>query len=421
VPGVILDDADEEMLAGEHGPGCALAMRMVVAVAQGMRATRLLDITGAHIDGCIYYGRVCLDWALAFRDTGARVRVPTSLNVGLLDLLHPGLTDVPAERARPARELMEAYVEIGAKPTFTCAPYQLASSRPGLGEHVAWAESNAIVFANSVLGARTNRYGDFSDVACAVTGRAPAAGLHLTEARRARVVLDVSGLPEAVLASDVAYPVLGLVLGRVAGDRVVVIDGLPHGVHEDRLKAIAAAAASTGAVAMFHAVGSTPEAATLDDALQGEPADEVIEVTAADLRAARDLIQTAQPGAALDGVAVGTPHASADELRRIVAALDGEEVRIPVWVTTARGVLADLDGSGVEATLRAAGVELVVDTCTYIAPVVSAVRGTVMTSSGKWAYYAPGNIGVEVAFGSLEECIRSAVAGSIERDDDFWA
>ena len=329
------------MLAGEHGPACALAMRMVVAVANGMRAPRLLDITGAHVDGCIYYGRVCLDWALAFRRLGGRVRVPTTLNVGLLDLLHPGLTDVPEETARPARELMETYVELGARPTFTCAPYQLAGSRPGFGEHVAWAESNAIVFANSVLGARTNRYGDFCDIACAVTGRAPAAGLHLTEHRRARVVLDVSALSDAVLASDVLYPVLGLLLGRMAGDRVAVIDGLPPGLHEDRLKAIGASAASAGAVAMFHAVGSTPEAATLADALHGEPPEAVIEITARDLRAARDFVQTARPDAALDGVCVGTPHASADELRRIVAALDGGHVRIPVWVNTARGVLAE--------------------------------------------------------------------------------
>jgi len=231
-------------------------------------------------------------------------------------------------------------------------------------------------------------------------------------------VLDVSGLSDAVLASDVLYPVLGIVLGRVAGERVAAIDGLPPGVHEDRLKAIGASAASSGAVGMFHAVGSTPEAATLADALQGEPPERVVAVTPADLRAARDSLQTARPGAALDGVAVGTPHASADELRRLAAALDGERVRIPLWVNTARDVLA---GAGVEAALREAGVQIVVDTCTYVAPVVSSVRGTIMTSSGKWAYYAPGNLGVDVAFGSLEECARSAVAGAIVRDDGFWA
>jgi predicted aconitase len=421
VPGIALDDAERAMLAGEEGEACALAMRIVLDIAAGLRAERLLEIAGAHIDGVVYYGEVCLDWAVRFLDLGGRVRVPTTLNIGLVDLIHPGLTDMPDELARPARALMETYVALGARPTFTCAPYQLADVRPAFGQHVAWAESNAIVFCNSVLGARTNRYGDFCDIACAITGRAPDAGFHRTEHRRATVVIDVSELSDAVLASDVLYPVIGLILGQEAGDAVAVIDGLPPAVHEDRLKAIGAAAASSGAVAMFHAVGSTPEAPTLDDALQGIPATRRVVVTPARLRAARDLLQTAAPGADLNGVAVGTPHASADELRRIASALESRPVAIPMWVNTSRGVLAQLADSDVEQRVRASGVRLVVDTCTYTAPIVSAVRGTIMTCSGKWAYYAPGNIGVDVVFGSLEECTRSAVAGRVVRDDGFWA
>jgi predicted aconitase len=421
VPEVVLTDAERAMLAGDEGEACALAMRIVLEQAAAMRASRLLEVVGAHIDGVVYYGEVCLDWATRFRDLGGRVRIPTTLNIGLVDLIHPGLVDLASEVARPARALMETYVALGARPTFTCAPYQLADVRPRLGEHVAWAESNAIVFCNSVLGARTNRYGDFFDIACAITGRAPDAGFHRTEHRRATVVLDVSELSDDVLSSDVLYPVLGLILGQEAGDAVAVIDGLPPGVHEDRLKAIGAAAASTGAVAMFHAVGSTPEAATLDDALQGVPAPRRVIVTPAQLRAARDFLQTAPPGADLNGVCVGTPHASATELRRVAAALDGRSVSIPMWINTSRGVLAQLHGSDVEERLRAAGVRVVVDTCTYTAPIVSAVRGTIMTSSGKWAYYAPANIGVDVVFGSLEECTRSAVAGRVVRDDGFWA
>jgi predicted aconitase len=421
VPEVALTDAERGMLAGEEGEACALAMRIVIEIAAGLRATRLLEVVGAHIDGVVYYGEVCLDWAVRFLDLGGRVRVPTTLNIGLVDLIHPGLTDMPDEVARPARALMETYVALGARPTFTCAPYQLRDARPGLGQHVAWAESNAIVFCNSVLGARTNRYGDFCDIACAITGRAPDAGLHRTEQRRATIVLDVSELSADVLASDVLYPVLGVVLGQQAGDAVAVIDGLPHRVHEDRLKAIGAAAASSGPVGMFHAVGSTPEAPTLEAALQGAPPARQVAVTPAMLRAARDLLQTAAPGAELNGVCVGTPHASADELRRIAAALDGRAVAIPMWVNTSRGVLEQLAGTDVQERIEQAGVRLVVDTCTYTAPIVSAVRGTIMTSSGKWAYYAPANIGVDVLFGSLEECTRSAVAGRIVRDDGFWA
>ena len=406
------------MLAGEHGPACALAMRMVVAVANGMRAPRLLDITGAHIDGCIYYGRVCLDWALAFRRLGGRVRVPTTLNIGLLDLLHPRSHRRAGGDGRPARELMETYVELGARPTFTCAPYQLAGSRPGFGEHVAWAESNAIVFANSVLGARTNRYGDFCDIACAVTGRAPAAGLHLTEHRRARVVLDVSALSDAVLASDVLYPVLGLLLGRLAGDRVAVIDGLPPGLHEDRLKAIGASAASTGAVAMFHAVGSTPEAATLADALQGERPKRSSRSGARSARRAtpsRPHAPTPPSTASASARRTRRPTSCAGSSRRWTAGMSDPRLGEHGARRSRRAA------GGVEEALRDAGVTVVVDTCTYTAPVVSAVRGTVMTSSGKWAYYAPANLGVDVVFGSLEECVRSAVAGRVVRDDGFWA
>src|ERR671924_1893530 len=298
-----LDDRDRALLAGERGDGAAFAMRLVVRMAEIQEAPRLRDVVGAHVDSCLYHGRAGLDFAERLRAGGATVAVPTTTNVSSLDLLHPELVRLDGGIRETARRLMDTYVAMGCRPTWTCAPYQLPD-RPVLGEHVAWAESNAIVFANSVLGARTNRYGDFCDVACAVTGRAPAAGLHLPEHRRAHIVLDVSSLSDAVLESDVLYPVLGLVLGRVAGDRVAVIDGLPPGVPEDRLKAIGASAASTGAVAMFHAVGSTPEADTLDDALQGEPPDSVVEVTARELRAARDLIQTAPPGAALDGVCV---------------------------------------------------------------------------------------------------------------------
>jgi predicted aconitase len=415
-----LTDAEQAMLAGDEGPAAALAMRIVTGVARAMRAPRLLEITGAHIDACVYYGRAGLDFGERLAELGGKVRVPTTLNIGLIDLLHPELSQLDAETTDAARRQMQAYVTIGGRPTFTCAPYQLAFSRPGIGEQVAWAESNAIVFVNSVLGARTNRYGDFIDISAAITGRVPDAGLHRFENRRARVVIDVSGLSPALLASDVLYPVLGLVVGSETGEEIPVIVGLPPGTHEDRLKAIGAAAASSGAVALFHAVGSTPEAPTLEEALPGAAPLRTVVVDGARLRATRDTLGTAGPGAALQAVCVGTPHASQDELARIAAALDGQRVRTPVYVNTGRDTLAALEARGEAQPLRDAGVIFVTDTCTYVTPLVREVRGLVMTSSAKWAYYAPGNVGVEVAFGGLEECIRSAVLGEVWRDDGIW-
>src|ERR671918_1219752 len=242
---VRLVDRDRAMLGGAQGEAARLAMEIVVAMAESVGAERLVDIASGHIDGALYHGKVSLDFAERLVAGGGWVRVPTTLNVGSLDLLHPGLYRGDEDTARAGRRLMELYAEMGCRPTWTCAPYQ-KDARPAFGEHVAWAESNAIVFANSVLGARTDRYGDFIDICAAVTGRAPAAGLHLEEHRRGEVVFDLEAIPERLLAEDVLYPVLGHLVGRAAGTAVPVLTGLPPDVGEDRLKALGAAAASSG-------------------------------------------------------------------------------------------------------------------------------------------------------------------------------
>src|SRR4249919_282273 len=301
---------DRQMLDGGRGEATALAMRIVVDMAGVWQADRLIDVTSAHVDSCLYHGRAGLDFAERLQAGGASVAVPTTLNVSSLDLLHPDLVRLDAGTASSARHLMDAYVAMGCRPTWTCAPYQL-EHRPAFGEHVAWAESNAIVFANSVLGARTNRYGDFIDICAAITGRVPEAGLHLDEHRRGQLVFDVRALPDGLLDQDVLYPLLGHLVGVRSGRLVPVVDGLPAGVDEDRLKAVGAAAASSGEVGLVHVVGSTPEAPTLAEALQhGQPLEEV-EVTPAMVRAARDQLTSAgAPDARLVGVNVGTPHFS---------------------------------------------------------------------------------------------------------------
>jgi predicted aconitase len=416
---VALDDRDRAFLAGESGDGAAFAMRLVVRAAQVLGAPRLIEISGAHVDSCLYHGQASLDFAARLAAGGTRVSVPTTLNVGALDLQHPDLWRGDAGTASRGGELMEAYRALGCRPTYTCAPYQLPFSRPKLGAQVAWGESNAIAFCNSVLGARTERYGDFLDIACAVVGRVPDAGLHTTDARRATLVLRLApDIPADLRDADVLFPVLGIVLGRRAGSSVAAIDGLAPGQSEDRLKALCAAAASSGSVAMVHVVGSTPEAATLDAALQGGAAPTEL-ITLAELRAARDEL-TSTDGDALVAVSLGTPHASLAQLEQIASLLDGRRVSVECLVSTARDVLDAARQRGVEARLREAGLELLVDTCSYIAPILRNPDGPVMTDSGKWAYYAPGNIGAQVVFGSTAECVASAVAGHVVRDETIW-
>ena len=415
-----LTDDDARRLDGGDGPAVRLAMRVVVRLAEALGAEELLDISAAHVDSCLYHGRASLDFAERLAADGATVVVPTTLNVSSLDLLHPDLYRGDPEEGLLARRLMDAYVGMGCRPTWTCAPYQL-EERPAFGEQIAWAESNAIAFANSVLGARTDRYGDFVDICAAVTGRAPAAGLHLDENRRATIVFRLGELTPELYTSSLLPQVLGTLVGSVVGNRVPVIDGVPDPPGEDWLKALGSAAASAGSVGMFHVVGATPEAPTLEVALGGRQPDEVVVVRPDDLRRTRDLLTTAV-GSDLATVSLGTPHYSVAEIGRFVEALAGRNVHpaVDVYISTGRGVLDEVEDRGWAEGLRSAGVTIVTDTCTYVTPILRETSRPAMTDSAKWAYYAPGNLGVDVVLASTQECVESAVAGKVVLDDAIW-
>ncbi len=418
MPTLELTSDDHAMLDGRDGEARALAMRILIEMANIAEADRLIDISSAHIDSCLYHGRAGLDFAERLVAGDARVVVPTTLNVSSLDLLHPELVQLGAEATAGARRLMDAYVAMGCRPTWTCAPYQLPD-RPAFGKHIAWAESNAIVFANSVLGARTNRYGDFIDICAAITGRVPEAGLHLPAERRARIVFRLDGIPHRLLHDEVTPTCVGHLIGKRAGSAIPAIVGLPGDTGEDRLKGLGAAAASSGMVAMFHAVGITPEAPTLETALGGQRPEHEFVLTARDLRDARDELTTLGAGA-IAAVSVGTPHLSIDELARLAALVAERAPTVPFYANTGRDVAAAAERHGSLATLRDAGVTIVTDTCTYITPILQDIEGPVMTNSAKWAWYAPANLGFDVVFGSLEECVRSGALGRVWRDADLW-
>lgn len=416
---------EEAMLAGDEGAATALCMRLVVGVARANGAERLVEVESAHGDGCLYHGVAGLEFTERLVELGGRVRVRTTLNVGSLDLLHPGMVRADADLAGKGRRLMDAHVALGCEPTWSCAPYQ-TGHRPAAGSHVAWAESNAIAFVNSVLGARTDRYGDFLDLAAAVTGRVPFAGLHRSGARRAELVLDLSPVSRNLLDHDAAWPALGALLGERAGTRVAALTGLPGdltdgGRTEDRLKALGATAASAGGVALFHVVGVTPEAPTLDAVVR--PGARAVRVTNADLRAARDRLNTVTEGQ-LDAVSLGTPHFSVAEFAQLAAELaDGLPFAdsVAVYVSTSRGVLEQARELGYAQAVERAGGRILTDTCTYVTPVLDPRARTVMTNSGKWAWYAPANLGIDTVLGSLAECVASARSGRAVRDERVWA
>jgi len=416
-----LSGHDRALAEGELGPAAKMAMRILVRMAELTGASRMLDVTQAHVDSTIYVGDAGLEFAEKLAALGARVAIPTTLNVSGVDEHHWQEWGVPPDWAIKAKRQMAAYQSMGTLPTWTCAPYQ-TDMRPTFGQQIAWGESNAIAYANSVIGARTERYPDLLDICAAVTARVPAVGLHLTENRAGNVLIRLRGVPAHLQADDSFYPVLGYHVGSVAPDRVPVIEGLEVRPGDDQFKSLAAAVASSGAVALFHVVGHTPEARTRDEAFQGRSPEAIFDVGMTELRdARRDLTRTRGPG--LDVVALGSPHFSLSEFQKLAALAAGRRrhSNVELVVATSRAVAELARRAGYLDAVFAFGGRVSVDTCILASPMLPERVSSLMTNSGKYAYYAPGLLGVGVAFGSLEDCVESAVRGQVVRDDSLWS
>lgn len=415
-----LSSRDRAMLAGDLGPASRLAMRILVRMAAIWRAASLLDITGAHIDSALYVGDATLEYAEHLAELGARVAVPTTLNVSGVDTAAWQEWAVPPDWAAKAHRQMVAYEAMGCRSTWTCAPYQ-SEPRPAFGDQIAWGESSAIVFANSVLGARTERYPDLLDICAAITGRVPAVGLHLTEHRAGTVLIRLAELSERIQQDDAFFPVLGHLVGSAVQGGVPVLAGLATHPTEDQLKALGAAMASSGAVALFHVVGVTPEATTQAAAFHGMAPPREITVSLADLRDARRDLDTAH-GAKLDMVVLGSPHFSFTEFQRLAELVAGttRHPAVRVLITTGRGVKLMAERAGLLEPLERFGAELAVDTCILTSPMLPDHVRVLMTNSAKYAYYTPSLLGRQMSFGGLRDCVRSAVAGRVEHDEESW-
>ncbi|MBP7002685.1 aconitase family protein [Amaricoccus sp.] len=400
--GLALTAQDRAMLEGAEGEGVRQAMRIVCAMAMQQGADRLIDVTQGHIDGCIYASPANLTFAERMAATGARVRIPTTMNAISVDHANWRRQGVPPDFGRPAQRLADAYVRMGCRPTFTCAPY-LLDTAPAEGETIAWSESNAVIFANSVLGARTAKHPDFLDLCIALTGRAPLAGVYLDADRRARRIVDVD-LPSRI--DDAFWPLVGYLAGKAAPDRIPLLRGLAAAApSRDDLKALCAAFGTTSAAPMLHVAGVTPEAARV------APDADHATITRADMAAGWQLLN--QGSDEIDLVAIGSPHASIGECRALAEALAGRSVRVATIVTAGRQVIADLQAAGAYASLQRSGVEIIPDLCwcSITEPVFPGRTRTVMTNSGKYAHYGPGLSGRAVRFGSVAACVEAAVTG----------
>lgn len=400
-----LKDDDKAMLEGREGVAVRQAMRIIVAMAAQQGASALVDVTQGHIDGCIYASPANLTFAEKMADMGGKVRVPTTMNAISVDKANWRAQGVPEDFGDPAARLADAYVRMGCRPTFTCSPY-LLDSAPGAGESIGWAESNAVIFANTVLGARTAKHPDFLDLCIAMTGRAPLSGVYLEENRRPQRIVDVA-LPHGV--DDAFWPLVGYLAGKAAPDCIPLLRGLGAAKpSRDDLKALCAAFGTTSAAPMLHIEGVTPEAglAPLESA-------ETVTISLADMAAGWSLLNEGPEEVQL--VAIGSPHASLEECRALAAVFNGRKRHADVAVIVTAGQQV-IDAAGKDGTLKSlhdSGVQVLPDLCwcSISEPVFPTKTRALMTNSGKYAHYGPGLSGRSVRFGSLADCVDSALTG----------
>jgi len=413
---VELSEADQAALRGDRGPGYQKAMEIVVAMAKMYGADRLIHISYAHIDACIYVGPASLRFAQTFDQYGTKFAVPTTLNAVSVDQRRWKELGIAPEEAEPACALADAYISMGAsEQSFTCAPY-LLTLRPKEGDQIVWAESNAVVYANSVVGARTQKYPDMLDVLVAVTGRAPLAGCHLDEHRLPTVRIEVDSRLASVQDSSL-WPLLGYRVGAEVNNAVPVICGLEDSrPNEDDLKALSAAFGTTSGSPMFHIRGVTPQAkAWKDGGSWARNVERVVHLTLGDFAASWKELNSAEDES-VGLVAIGNPHASIREVAALARLVRGKvrSAATRLVVTVGRYTHDQAAAAGFLDDLHRFGADVLTDTCWCMIdrPIVPDDITNVMTTSAKYAHYGPGRTGKKAHFGSLADSVEAAVRGA---------
>lgn len=411
-----LSAEEEAILAGRWGEPARRALEMQIATGEFFGAERMVRVTSAHLTGDPEsMGDAGLAFVEEFVDQGARFVVPTTTNSRNVDFAHYRELGQPEEVARRERRLRDLVVAMGAIPLDSCANYQ-SICQPRFGEHLAWGDTGAVIWANAVAGARSNFEGGPASYAAALTGRVPAYGMHLPECRLGTHFVEVRDQPRS--ASD--WGALGCLVGRRLTNYWLVpaFTGLEVEPTADGLKQLGAALASYGSLAMFHLAGMTPEARTLEEVFGGRAPRGRIVVEPGDLdRTYRSFVPERE---AVDLVVFGTPHLSIFEVRQLAGLLEGRRVhsRTTLLLTTSAEVKALADRLGYTRVVEASGARVLVGTCYYIMTPRELARlhgfRTLVTDSAKLANIIAA-YGYNPIFRPTAECVDAAVTGRIAR------
>lgn len=408
-----LTEQEQKILDGAQGEADRIALSILVELGELYDAEEMIAISQVHCDTSFYISEAGLEFVEHLAELNGRVAVPASLNTGLIDLERWQKYRVPVQLRETYVRLENAHLKMGLTPTWTCAPYQ-AGMIPRFGDQIAWTESNAIAFANSIIGARTNRYGDLMDICAAIAGKVPNFGLHLKENRRADLLIRLKDFNGTLFEDASMYPLLGYVVGELAGDKIPALEGIPRQIEVDILKGFSAAAASSGGVGLFHIIGMTPEAQDFEMCFQGQTPKEVYEISPTMIQQTREKLWTAE-GNRVELIALGCPHFSYMEFRELAQRMEGKKIHpsVVVWVFTSRAVYGWVQNSGMLKQLEDAGIVVFTDGCPLMYPREQWDFKVVMTNSVKMANYCYAQTGLGLAYGSLKACVNAAVKGHL--------
>jgi len=393
-----LTKEEERMLAGEHGEVVGRNFRLLVRLGEIYGADRMIPVSSVQVAGVSYksIGDPGLEFLEDLVNKGAKVKVPTTLNPPGMDLVDWKGLGFPEDFAKKQLQIIDAFKKMGIMLTATCTPY-LVGNLPHFGEHIAWSESSAVSFANSVLGARTNREGGPSALAAALCGVTPNYGLHLDENRKPTLLVNV----QAELKDAADFGALGYHVGKIVKSGIPYFDGINHAA-VDNLKALGAAMAASGAVALYHLRGVTPESEMVStDGL------EKIEVGGKELLEAYKTLNT---GSDPDIVILGCPHASLNEIADLACRVEGKRLKKPLWICTSRSTKETASKMGFTEIIEKAGGKVVADTCAVVSPIERMGFKTTGVNSGKAANYLPGFCKQQVVFKSLDDLLKGRVA-----------
>lgn len=408
---------EQELLEGKHGKAKELSMKVLYDLGVYYGAEKFIEISSCHDDSTVYFGEAQVAFAEYLADLGAKMAVPTSSNACALDMKRWDIQKHDSSWMSATRRIEASHIKMGIAPTWTCAPYQTGYS-PTFGQQVAFAESNVIAYTNSILGARTNRYAGPLELLCGIVGRVPYFGLHMDEERKPKGLIVLGGdIKKEMFEDPSMFNYVAYAFGKIVGNEVWALSGIPKEYATvDNLKQFSATAASSGGIALFHLVGITPEAQTMEMIFSEEPKNKIV-MTLEHIRDAEKQLCNFDVHGKIDLVSLGCPHFSYAEFQEVEKFLAGRSIHSEtrLWIFTSRATYATVEESGLLDRIKNLGVEVFVDGCTmeYFADRFGTT--TIMTNSGKFGTYCFNKVGIHPVFGNLEDCINTAVNGKVTR------